>query len=229
MWLLALSAGVALTSAWYLNMQSCSLVSTTRSKISLIDGLKFHDNHGSKPVFAVDGVFLYLESHFWVLSLFLVVNQDFSSLGLTVVALALSFTILFFLIKNRIDALPAKITFRYAVWMYAVSWLLRFTLDDDIVGSTVLTTLVFITFFSTFFRLAFNKQFFNIARTNDSVRYLLLKSYSSQFYIGAVFILLGFILKVLPLSDLVALQSVYVIAAFLSLTYLMYSESPNTS
>ncbi len=47
--------------------------------------------------------------------------------------------------------------------------------------------LVLITFATSFFRLAFNKRFFDIARQSGRHRYLLLKSYWSQAAIAVAF------------------------------------------
>lgn len=223
-WLLALSAGIGFAASHYLEakahpnrLQDCETVSATTS-------LRFSDRHGSKPVFIIDGIFLYLESHFWTLSLFLLVRQDYTKLGVAVVVLAVVFALLFFLIKNRIDQLAVNRVYRVAVFLYAVSWLLRFTLDSQSTGSSLVVTLIVITFFSSFFRLAFNKRFFDIARTAGTVRYLLVKSYSSQIWLGAGFLTMALVLLTLPINGEQALRFTYLLTAILSLVYLRYRD-----
>ena len=48
------------------------------STITLRGSFHYRDGCRSFPVFILDGIFLFLESHFWLLSLFLVVQEDFS-------------------------------------------------------------------------------------------------------------------------------------------------------
>lgn len=221
-WLLALSAGVGFAASSYLSTRLEHGEAKRHDTTTLFTSLRFRDNCGSRPVFAIDGIFLYLESHFWTLSLFLVVREDFSRLGIAVVLLALSFAVVFLLIKNRIDQLPADRVFKAAVWLYAASWVLRATLGMETTGADVLSALVFITFCSSFFRLAFNKRFFDIAKNTDSHGYLLIKSYCSQTYIGVSFLLLALCLQSGLVQDLHALQYGYLPAALLALTYLRY-------
>lgn len=225
-WLLALSAGVSGASALYLassTRASHSLVEEPLS-VNLRNSLSYKDNRGSRLTFAIDGIFLYLESHFWTLSLFLFVDRDFTKLGFVVVLLTVAFAIIFFFIKNTIDRLPVVRLYRAAVVLYALSWLLRFTLNDDSQGAALLTTLVVITFFSTFFRLAFNKRFFDVAQREGAVNYLLLKSYSSQWGLGVIFLLLGMSLFTWPGDTQFVLQASYLCAAVLSLFYFLYED-----
>jgi len=227
-WLLALSAGLsAAANSWLARSEhSNSSLHSQIININTQKSLGYSDGRGSRPAFAIDGIFLYLESHFWTLSLFLVVKQDFTRLGIAVVLLALGFAVMFFIIKNRIDHLAIERLYRYAVFLYVMSWLLRFTLSDELQGSVLLITLLFITFFSSFFRLAFNKRFFDVARYEGNVQYLLVKSYSSQWYLGIFFITLGMVLFLQPVATASALQLIYLAAAALSLTYLRYKDAP---
>jgi len=158
------------------------------------------------------------------LSLFLIVREDYSRLGVAVVILAVVFAIAFYLIKNRIDQLAVELVYKAAVWLYAASWLLRFTLDDNSEGSGYLVALVLITFCSSFFRLAFNKRFFDVARKTGAVDYLLVKSYSSQTYLGLFYVFLGSMLAVASFDHLQTLQYAYISAALLSLVYLKYRD-----
>ena len=77
-------------------------------------------------------LFLFLESHFWTLSLFLLVSEDLSRLGVVVVVLGIVFALLFLLIKNRIDRPGARpmAVYRASVALYALSWLLRLAVGD---------------------------------------------------------------------------------------------------
>ncbi|MFK8077497.1 MAG: hypothetical protein AB8B84_13005 [Granulosicoccus sp.] len=224
LWLLALSAGVSFASYSLLASKAYSRLTDDNSSMSLRQSLTYSDAHGSKSTFALDGIFLYLESHFWTLSLFLVVNEDFSRLGVAVVLLAIVFAALFYLIKNRIDQLAAKRVYTAACWLYAGSWLLRFTLDENAEGAGYLVSLILLTFCSSFFRLAFNKRFFDVARRSGAVNYLLIKSYSSQAYLGIFFLLTCITVQLLPVDDIKILQYGYVIAALLSLGYLKYRD-----
>ena len=234
LWLLALSAGISFSANSYLSGQAYSRDMNDSSRMTLKKSFLYTDNKGSRSTFALDGIFLYLESHFWTLSLFLLVNQDFSKLGVAVVVLALVFAVMFYLIKNRIDQLAVERVYVAACWLYAGSWLLRFTLDENAAVASAgastaadagyILTLVFITFCSSFFRLAFNKRFFDVARKTGAVNYLLIKSYSSQAYLGVFYLLTGLTIFTLPFSDLQILQYGYVIAAVLAMGYLRYQD-----
>lgn len=224
LWLLALSAGTGFAATSYLGKNAYSAVKAQRSRVTLRQSLRYKDRHGSHRVFAIDGLFLYLESHFWTLSLFLIVREDYSRLGIVVVGLAVIFAVLFYLIKNRIDQLAVQKVYQAAVWLYAASWLLRFTLDDNSQGAGYLVALVSITFCSSFFRLAFNKRFFDVARKTGAVDYLLLKSYSSQAFLGVSYLLLGVTLAFAPVDHLHILQYAYLAAAALCLVYLQYRD-----
>lgn len=223
-WLLGLSAGISLVASNWL-ARACSPDRCLRPEsiqISLMQSLRFKDNRGSRTVFAIDGIFLYLESHFWTLSLFLLVREDFSRLGVAVVLLALTFAIAFYLIKNHIDKLPVAIVFKVSVWLYACSWLGRVMIGDSAPDTGVLVLLILIAFFSSFFRLAFNKLFFDIARRSESEPYLLFKSYASQWVLGLFYLAVGTLLHMLPISTEASLSMVYVAAAVVSLGYLRY-------
>jgi len=228
-WLLALSAGTSLIANLHLAGKQIGKKVLTPSRdrshtVSLLGSLRYKDERGSRSSFLVDGIFLYLESHFWTLTLFLVVSEDFGRLGFAVVILALVFAALFYLIKNRIDQLVARQVYRAAAWLYAGSWLLRFTLDGHSSGPSLWIALILITFLSSFFRLAYNKRFFDVAQQTDSQSYLLMKSYSSQFWLGIVYFLLGVVLFVIPLPHHQLLQYLYLPAALLSTLYLRYSD-----
>ena len=233
-WLLAISAGISVVSAMWLadSGNGNKPLRLPDTSVGVRQSLTFSDQRGSRQTFAFDGIFLYLESHLWTLSLFLVVKQDFARLGFAVVLLALGFAVLFFLIKNRIDQVAVERVYRAAVWLYAVSWLLRFTLTEDAIvtdqssgaGTALLLTLLLIAFFSSFFRLVFNKRFFDIARSDGAVNYLLLKSYSSQWVLGVFFIVLSAVLFLVRIDINHTLQALYLMAAAMSLGYLGYRD-----
>ncbi|MFK7861948.1 MAG: hypothetical protein AB8B64_24265 [Granulosicoccus sp.] len=226
-WILALSAGISAASNLWLARpeHTRSQLHSVTTIVNTRQSLAFSDSRGSRKTFAIDGLFLYLESHFWTLSLFLVVREDFSKLGIAVVLLALGFALMFFVIKNRIDHLSTERLFHGAVLLYALSWLLRFTLNEDSAGGSLIVTLLVITFFSSFFRLAFNKRFFDVARSEGSIHYLLVKSYTSQLLLGILYTALGTVLFIIPTHTVLTLQVVYLVAAVLSLVYLGYRDS----
>ncbi len=223
-WLLALSAGISFSASTWLAGAAPEQPNTNHPPVTLRRSLQHRDDQGSRETFMTDGIFLYLESHFWTLSLFLLVREDYSRLGVTVVVLALVFGVAFYLMKNRIDQLPVERVYRAAVWLYAASWLLRFTLNETSDGSSMLVALIVITFCSSFFRLAFNKRFFDVARKKGAVEYLLIKSYSSQSCLGVTFLSLGLLLVAIPTGDVPVLQYLYLPAAALSLVYLRYRQ-----
>lgn len=194
------------------------------SKVSLLSSFRYRDGCRSFPVFIIDGIFLFLESHFWLLSLFLVVQEDFSSLGITVVALALFFAVTFWLLKNTIDSFTGNSVYIAATGLYALSWLIRSYVDADMSGSTVLISLMMITLCSSFFRLAFNKRFFDLARSHNGTHYLLIKSYLSQCVLAALFGLLALILINTSGTVTSSFALIYLAAAVLSLGYAMYRQ-----
>ena len=188
----------------------------------LADILRFKDTHHSKPVFLLDGLFLYLESYFWMISMFLIVKESFWDLGLLVIGLMVLFTILFFIIKNSIDRLPKTLFFRFSILLYATSWWLRGSIDGDQSLVSLFVALVLISFFTSLFRLTFNKRFFDIAKSELRYHYLIQKSYYSQASIAIVFAVIGII--TLNLNDpTTALQSIYFLAVFLTAGYFVYS------
>ena len=88
----------------------------------------------------------------------------------------------------------------------------------------LLVTLLVITFFSSFFRLTFNKRFFDVAQQEGAVDYLLMKSFSSQWVLGLFFTLLGVLLFNIAVDVQTTFQVAYVGAALLSLVYLGYKD-----
>ncbi len=226
-WLLALSAlaGMA-SSAWFYQKASNSPLHH-HPTVSFKSALGYKDTHGSRPVFIADGFFLFLESHYWTLSLFMLANENFATLGFIVVVLAVVFAVLFYLIKNTIDSFAVSLVFRVSVFLYAISWLARALVSDEMATQTLMVVLLIVTFFSSFFRLAFNKRFFDIAQSGSGIGYLLIKSYQSQFFLGIGFTAMALVLWLLDSTTLSALFPVYCLAAVGSLVYLRYRKTPD--
>ena len=153
----------------------------------------FTDRCNSRFIFAIDGIFLYLESYFWLISLFLVVGESFVRLGALVILLAVILGILFLLIKNRIDRLDKQKVYVCAVLLYMLSWGLRGTLSGAMNLSLQVSLLMVVAFCTSFFRLAFNKRFFDTAQISSLYQYLFIKSYFSQIFLAICFGLVGFI------------------------------------
>lgn len=139
--------------------------------------LRFKDPCYSRPVFVVDGVFLYLESYFWVISLFFIVRESFLRLGLVVIMLAVVFGVLFLFIKNSIDSLPNQKVYAAAVSLYALSWVLRGLPGENHGSLTMLWLLALITVCTSVFRLSFNKRFFDNARRASAHEYIFVMLY----------------------------------------------------
>ncbi len=176
----------------------------------------------TRRVFLTDGVFLLLESHFWTLSLFLFFGEDFTRLGTLVVALGIAFTILFWLSKNLIDRFAVRHVYIGATLLYALSWLLRSTADNPESATHLGMILIVVTFATSFFRLAFNKRFFEHARAEGVVPYLVWKSRLSQTALGVVFLGIGLAISISPGSVTRDMSTIYLIAALFTLMYFFY-------
>lgn len=193
--------------------------------LSLAQVLAFKDHDNSRFIFIVDGFFLFAESFFWLITLFLLAHESFATLGIIVLSLAVIFGILFFLIKNTIDRLGRSRVYMIAVWLYALSWALRALTDDQLTLEVLFVFLVAITFCTMFFRLAMNKRFYDLAKITLSHDYLVLKSYFSQFAIAVTFGLLAVVLSHYhhgATENL--LVPIYWVSALLALAYLRYGS-----
>ena len=189
--------------------------------LGLREVLKFTDKDASRPIFILDGIYLFLESFFWLLSLFLIAHESFTRLGIMIMALAVIFGILFYLLKNTIDRLGRKPMYQLAVVLYALSWVLRALTDDKASLELLFILLVAITFNTSIFRLVMNKRFYDIAKLTLSHRYLVLKSYYSQAAIFVLFLLFGW--AVLHFEyDATVLTPIYWAAALVAPVYLIY-------
>ena len=183
--------------------------------------LNYKDVYHSKFVFSLDGFFLYLESYFWIISLFLIVQQSFWELGLVVIAMVVIFSTIYIFIKNKIDRLPVHQVYMIGVVLYLISWLLRSVMDQNLSLFSIFLMLVIISFFTSLFRLTFNKRFFDITKSEVSLRYIIIKSYYSQFYLAVFFAIIGGSAYFFTDTELF-FRVAYWIAAFLSLGCFLY-------
>lgn len=163
--------------------------------------IPFNSSKSTGIVFFIDGIFLYLESYFWLLSLYLIAQQDVMQLGLLIVVLTVLLACLFWLLKKRIDAVPMNIIFPLAITGYGISWLLRGYIghDFDAMNNFTYPLILLIAFLTSFFRLSFNKQFFDHANRygadpRNVTKYLMQKSYLSQWGIVIFFSALALLL-----------------------------------
>ncbi|WP_432472140.1 hypothetical protein [Amphritea sp. HPY] len=183
----------------------------------------FKDEHNSAVVFYLDGVFLFLESYFWVISLYYITQENVKQLGLIVVTLTIFLSVIFYLLKNRIDGMDRNKVYITAVVFYALSWLLRSALDTELPTYWIYPAILVIAFLTTFFRLSFNKRFFDNARQQSPLQYLLAKSYLSQMGIVVFYSLIA--LLAFYFTDIQsALSSVYLILTPIALIYLVYTS-----
>jgi hypothetical protein len=194
---------------------------TEHKSLKLADVISFKDKDHSKLIFVIDGIFLFAESFFWLITLFLIAHESFAELGVIVLSLAIVFGILFFLLKNVIDRMGKRRVYTLAVYLYALSWLLRAFTNDQLPLDQLYISLVVITFCTTFFRLAMNKRFYDLAKLTRSHDYLILKSYYTQFSIMVIFGIYGLLTFQLDANDTL-LNIVYLASAGLALVYLMY-------
>ncbi len=189
--------------------------------LKLADVIRFKDKDHSKPIFVIDGVFLFAESFFWVITLFMLAHESFAKLGVMILSLAAIFGVLFFLLKNVIDRLGKRRVYILAVYLYALSWVLRALTSDQLPLDQLYFSLVVITFCTTFFRLAMNKRFYDLAKLTRSHDYLVLKSYYTQFALIIIFATFGMLTFQLE-ADGTLIKIVYWASAALALVYLMY-------
>jgi len=195
--------------------------------ISILSIARFKDSCRSRSVFGIDGIFLYLESYYWAISLFILVHESFLKLALVVTILAILFGIVFLVIKSNIDRLPEQRMYIIAVALYALSWVLRGMLSVNIDAISMLLLLSLIAFCTSVFRLSFNKRFFDNAKSTSTYEYILMKSYFSQFFLALFFVILGEVFMV-PGSILGRLSWLYYIASIVSFYYLLYRTSGQT-
>lgn len=195
---------------------------TATPALRLREVIRFRDRHASRAIFMLDGAYLFLESYFWVISLFLIARESFTKLGVMVLSLAVIFGILFYLLKNTIDRLGRARVYRLAVVLYAASWGLRALTDEKLSLELLFILLVLITFSTSMFRLAFNKRFYDIAKQTIGHRYLVLKSYYSQAALCVMFIAFGWAVAG---ASAAILPPLYWAAALIALIYFIYGTA----
>jgi len=222
-----LSVSIALMAGIFFLLKKSDVLLNKRVLFSNPIGLKavvgYKDRFHSVPVFVIDGAFLYLESYFWVISLFIIVRQSYWNLGLLVILLMVIFGVIFVIIKNSIDRLPLNKMYTAAVFLYSLSWVLRGVLSEELSNFSLLLLLALITFCTSIFRLAFNKRFFDIAKSSTAHEYIFVKSYFSQFFLAG-FSFFGFLF--FAAGDSVGqLSIIYLVSAIISMGYLIYSKA----
>lgn len=204
----------------YYQTQEVLLKQVPAFKLSQIKAFK--DQHHSKLIFMVDGLFLFLESYFWVLSIYFLTEQNVLQLGLIIVVLSILLALIFFVLKKRIDNIPVQKVYQIAVLGYVLSWLLRAVLDEGVNPTLFYSSLLLVAFLGNFFRLAMNKRFYDLAHQGQSTQYILCKSYYSQLMLALFFLAIGvfFTASKAPIEQL---QQVYLVAAPVALVYLLYA------
>jgi MFS family permease len=225
-YLLSVSCAIALV-GFFIVTRTRPLYPATLARhdsLKLREVFLFKDEEKSRVIFLVDGFFLFAESFFWVITLFMLAHESFATLGLMVLALAVIFGILFFLLKNTIDKLGRARVYVLAVGLYSLSWALRALTSDQLSLHVLFLLLVAITFCTSFFRLAMNKRFYDLAKLTLSHDYLVLKSYYTQFAIALSFGAFGLLTWQMDESQML-LTPIYWTAAASSLTYLVYGAS----
>jgi len=182
--------------------------------------IHFKDNYRSKEIFALDGLFLFIESFFWLLSLFLILKQSFMQLGLMIIAITVTLSVVFLLLKSKIDKLPEQLIYAVSVLGYGLSWALRAQLDEDLALHYQFVFLCIVAFFTALFRLAFNKRFYDLALHYPKTPYILMKSYYSQIALMICFLILGTVFIGQPILD--SLNLGYWLATALTPLYFIY-------
>jgi len=223
-WLLGLVVILSLIGGSYLHWFGRDLAwPQTLQKLpplSVQDIVCFKDTARSRSVFLLDGPFLFFESWFWLLSLFWISGESFWNLGWLVIGLAFIFSVIFWLLKSSVDKWENQgiNIYLWATGLYLLSWGMRAVIEDFSSLTVVGLMLVMIMFFTTYFRLLFNKKFYDQAHKDRGHHYLILKSYYSQFAIMIVFF--GFSLLSLMKTDISLLYSLLL---FFGLIYLWYA------
>lgn len=195
----------------------------SQPRLPLLEVIRFKDSEKSRSIFLVDGFYLFLESFFWVITIFLLAHQKFSTLGIIVIVLGGIFGLLFYILKNSIDRLRKRRIFTLAVSLYAASWMLRAITEGNEHLLVLFLLFVSITFCTSFFRLAFNKRFYDIAKETSGHDYLLIKSYYSQFTIALVYGLLG-LAAIGGKETEMLLVPLYTFAAGFSVVFFLYGR-----
>jgi hypothetical protein len=110
-----------------------------------------------------------------------------------------------------------------SVGLYALSWALRAITHDEMALEILYIFLISITFCTSFFRLAMNKRFYDLAKLTISHDYLVLKSYYSQISIVIVFGAIAFALGAMEATEDM-LTPIYWASAVVALSYFVYGS-----
>ncbi len=190
-------------------------------KVSLRAIVGFQNPGFPRTVFFIDGLFLFLESYFWVLSLYIISHESFARLGVLVVGLAVILAVMFLVIKTRIDAADSHKVFVLATLLYGCSWWLRGSVDNQLSPVLLSIGVIGIAFMTSFFRMSFNKLFFDRIPGDQVALFVLAKSGYTQ---AGVAVLFGVLALVFNRTDFQGqdLQVLYWMSAPLSLIYLAY-------
>lgn len=190
--------------------------------------IHFRDQHHSRLMFIIDGFYLFIESFFWIITLFLLAHESFAQLGLLVLLLAVIFGVLFFAVKNTIDRFERNRVYKFAVVLYALSWVLRALTDETLSLEVIYAMLVVITFCTAFFRLAMNKRFYDVAKLTLGHDYLVLKSYYSQSVIAILYLAMAVFFMQFEQHEQWLIFS-YWLSAGLAFGYLLYAKQGDAS
>ncbi len=195
-----------------------NLIFKNYKAMSLKEILNFKDKYNSKLIFLIDGIFLFLESYFWLLIVFLYVKLNFISIGLIIVSIGIFFSIIYYFIRKNIDKSNSKKIFKIIILLYSFSWFLRIIFDygeNKILNFIIIGIIGFITIL---FRLVYNKIFFKIAKNTLNEKYIFLKSYYTQFVISIFFIILGYLFIYIN-QNLIIFKELFLISGIFSFLY----------
>lgn len=186
-----------------------------------VQDIKDFFHHPSFSMFLIDGVFLYLESFFWIITLYTIAGSSLSKVALLIIFLSLVFGAIHWKLKNTLDHIPYQKLFLFLVCLYSFSWILRGIILSITSHSLIAIVLIVITFSTLLFRLTLNKRFYDNARCQKAYSYMVIKSYITQISLSLFFLLLGLV-SVLFMGDMATFNIFYIGASLLALFYLRY-------
>ncbi len=179
-------------------------------------------------IFLLDGPFLYLESYLWVLTIYQLSHQNTATFSLLIVGLSATLAILFFVIKRIIDNHSQTQMYLMATGLYCCTWLIRGGLataqEPDWAWQITTLALITVAFFTSLFRLYFNKRFYDKAKHQQPYGYLLNKSLYSQVGICLFFFTITLHLTNSPGEGSAAL--IYWLMAPLAAIFFLYQPNP---
>lgn len=199
-------------------------ISNNKKQVRIKDIIKFKDKYNSKIIFIIDWPFLFFESFFWVISLFFITNESYTQLWYLTIFLALAFSVSFYSIKNKIDKVKWDTIYKISVILYALSWVFRWYITQIDNQTILYIVILIIAFFTSFFRLSFNKKFFHITKDTLWEKYIIIKSYYSQMAIFIIFWPLSFLIYNYETPYQVLFTLLYLSLWLISLIYLSYKS-----